>query len=150
MGVSFGQAPFYMSGWFDQPAIMVAMRDITDGTNSTLMFSEVVQGQGGDLRGYTWWGFGSGFYTYLMPNTSEPDVMQYGSQCRSLYLDNPPCVEKTSTRHVTLASRSRHPGGVQSALCDGSVRFFSDNIQLVIWRALGTSGGGEVIDSKNE
>ena len=45
---------------------------------------------------------------------------------------------------MTNAARSRHPGGVQCALCDGSVRFVSDNIALDTWRALSTSQGGEV------
>jgi len=46
---------------------------------------------------------------------------------------------------MTWASRSRHPGGVQSALCDGSVRFMSDDVAIDIWRALSTSQGAEVV-----
>jgi prepilin-type processing-associated H-X9-DG protein len=43
---------------------------------------------------------------------------------------------------LTLASRSRHTGGVQSLLCDGSVRFISDNIDKATWRRLGSSEDG--------
>jgi prepilin-type processing-associated H-X9-DG protein len=43
------------------------------------------------------------------------------------------------------AARSRHPGGVQVALCDGSVRFVENGIALDTWRALSTTRGGEVI-----
>ena len=42
------------------------------------------------------------------------------------------------------AARSRHSGGVNLALCDGSVRFVRDGIELVTWRALATRAGGEV------
>lgn len=46
---------------------------------------------------------------------------------------------------ATMPPSSRHPGGVQMALCDGSVRFISDNIDLRTWRAVGTRSGREVI-----
>ena len=51
----------------------------------------------------------------------------------------------TSVSYSALNSRSYHTGIVQSALCDGSVRAFSSNIDLRIWRALGTRDGGEVL-----
>ena len=34
-----------------------------------------------------------------------------------------------------FAARSRHPGGVSAALCDGSVRFVADEIDLSLWHA---------------
>ena len=49
--------------------------------------------------------------------------------------------------HQTMASRSAHPAGVNSSMGDGSVRFFSDIIDVQVWRALCSSRGGEVIDS---
>jgi prepilin-type N-terminal cleavage/methylation domain-containing protein/prepilin-type processing-associated H-X9-DG protein len=42
------------------------------------------------------------------------------------------------------AFTSQHPGGVQFAMCDGSVQFISDTIPLAVFRALGTRAGGEV------
>jgi hypothetical protein len=44
-----------------------------------------------------------------------------------------------------FAARSEHTGGIQTVLCDGSVRFISDNIDLTLWRSLGTRAGGEVM-----
>jgi prepilin-type processing-associated H-X9-DG protein len=43
------------------------------------------------------------------------------------------------------AARSRHAGGVNTLLCDGSVRFAGNNIHLGTWQALGSRAGGEVI-----
>ncbi|MDA0833829.1 MAG: DUF1559 domain-containing protein [Planctomycetota bacterium] len=43
------------------------------------------------------------------------------------------------------AARSQHAGGVSMLLCDGSVRFVSDSVDLGIWRALATKSGTEVL-----
>ncbi len=32
-------------------------------------------------------------------------------------------------------------------MCDGSVRFIKDSLQLDVWKALGTRAGGEIVDS---
>jgi prepilin-type processing-associated H-X9-DG protein len=47
-------------------------------------------------------------------------------------------------RIMTTAS-SYHKGGVQVTLCDGSVRFVSNSVDLALWRALGTRNGSEVV-----
>lgn len=44
-----------------------------------------------------------------------------------------------------VAARSNHPGGVQAAMADGSVRFFKTSIDRRVWRAVGTRAGGEII-----
>ncbi len=40
---------------------------------------------------------------------------------------------------------SRHAGGVNLLMGDGSVRFVKDSIDLASWRALGTRAGGEIL-----
>ena len=46
-----------------------------------------------------------------------------------------------------FTARSRHPGGVNTLLMDGSVHFARDGINLKLWRALATRSGGEVVGS---
>ncbi|WP_169978206.1 DUF1559 domain-containing protein [Tautonia rosea] len=43
--------------------------------------------------------------------------------------------------------RSKHPGGVNVMLADGSVRFVKDTIALQTWYSLGTKSGGEVLSA---
>ena len=42
---------------------------------------------------------------------------------------------------------SRHPGGANLGMLDGSVKFVKDSINLGAWGALGTKAGGEVISA---
>jgi prepilin-type processing-associated H-X9-DG protein len=59
---------------------------------------------------------------------------------------NPPCAPATGGPYrQTVAARSRHPGGVNAALCDGSVRFIGSTINLDTWRWLGTIRGKETL-----
>ncbi len=42
-------------------------------------------------------------------------------------------------------ARSYHPGGANHGLCDGSVTFFSETIDLNTYQALGSPAGGEAV-----
>lgn len=54
-------------------------------------------------------------------------------------------ISDTPGEHAIVSARSLHTGGVNSLLMDGSVRFVSDNIDLGLWRAVGTRAKGEVV-----
>jgi len=43
------------------------------------------------------------------------------------------------------AARSRHPGGVNISLADGSTRFITETVDMAIWRGLATPNGREVL-----
>jgi prepilin-type N-terminal cleavage/methylation domain-containing protein/prepilin-type processing-associated H-X9-DG protein len=144
-GLAFGGAPFSRSA---QSRLM----DITDGTSNTLMLSEVKQGQGQDFRGLTWWAEGSGFTTYRTPNSPGFDYIANGSGA-------PGCVPTSQNplnadckafpspqpNWNVFTARSRHTGGVNVALCDGSTRFVTDSIAWATWQALGTSRAGDIV-----
>ena len=150
-GIAFGGAPFGDIGspLADQsrpPRATVRFRDLVDGLSTTLLLGEVVVGQGADLRGFSWWGDAAGFETYLTPNSPSPDVLASADYCEDRP-PNPPCVASTPAFTDLYAARSRHPGGVNVALADGSVRFVKDSVQPVTWRAFSTTRGGEVVSS---
>lgn len=135
-GVRFGGAPFANRKSFKFSALV-------DGLSNTLLMAEVRQGQGRDLRGFTWWGDAAEFTTYLAPNSTLGDSIYSAYYCNSADPFNPPCQVSTTSQPTMFASRSLHPGGVQVLLGDGSVRFVSENINLATWRALGTARGKE-------
>lgn len=146
----------------------VRFRDVTDGMSNTVCFGEHILGVGGNpsssgaspknsegevlelvgatattdatcvagggtwsgMRGAKWLNghYGDTIYNhYYGPNSRQFD-----------------CGNKSHNFGLT-AARSRHEGGVHVLLCDGSVRFVSENIDLSIWRGLSTRGGGEIL-----
>jgi prepilin-type processing-associated H-X9-DG protein len=48
---------------------------------------------------------------------------------------------------MTNIPRSKHPGGVNVGLCDGSVRFVKNSVNIYIFQALASTKGSEVISS---
>jgi prepilin-type processing-associated H-X9-DG protein len=50
-----------------------------------------------------------------------------------------------SNMSMNVPPSSRHTGGVNVLMGDGSVRFVRDSVDLTTWRAMGTMNGGEVV-----
>jgi len=88
------------------------------------------------------WGTGdpgdSLFQTLVPPNsTTYPWAdcrMDCGASCGAVF---------TGYHNAT----SLHPGGVNVAMADGSVKFVKSSIAMMTWWALGTKAGGEVISA---
>ncbi|WP_169977329.1 DUF1559 domain-containing protein [Tautonia rosea] len=149
LGVPFGGAPFSDVDWCStRPAANITRNfsAFRDGTSNTLLAGECIQGQLNDLRGFTAWGDAAFFTAWNTPNSRLPDVMS--QNCRNLEEGNPPCViaggDNGPTRHGV---RSRHPGGANMAMADGSVRFVKDTVNVFTWRSLSTTRGGEVVSA---
>ncbi len=107
-----------------------------------------VQGRRGDLRGFAWSGGGCHFEALLPPNAAQQDVLEAGGYCIPADPMNPPCRGRSGrATPESIAARSRHPGGVQATMCDRSGRFYSDNVNLDVWRGVSTAGGKETVGS---
>jgi len=84
-------------------------------------------------------------HVQLTPNTNIPDEsIPYITFCNpenNVPELNLPCVGAWATTN-NVAARSRHPGGVNGLLGDGSVHFFSETIDVATWRSLGWMADG--------
>jgi prepilin-type N-terminal cleavage/methylation domain-containing protein/prepilin-type processing-associated H-X9-DG protein len=91
-----------------------------------------------DPRGFAWVNgeFRCALYNhYMKPNSAVFDCMgvQLGGGVKLQF-----------TPYGWRAARSNHPGGVNVALADGSLRFVGDELDAAIWTALSTTAGAEV------
>lgn len=82
---------------------------------------------GGWIHGREYYG---AYNHYLPPNSALMDMNTCG--------------------YGIFGARSNHTNGVQVARCDGSITFLSQNVDLRVWRALGTRSAGEVIAGIDE
>ena len=137
-GLLFQKSPFSVN-------TVQNMATFTDGTSKTLMVSELVQTQTEDERAEWWNDVGCNFMTRTTPNSTVPDQMD--NWCVNRPRNNEPCVTNGQITLMWMASRSRHPGGLNSLFGDGSVKFMKSTVSLNIWRGLGSVAGGEVISS---
>ena len=162
------------NGAFAQPGTL--FRDFTDGTSTTAAFAEMVLGATGpsvlgsardrlaatypladptvdnehpetlrvacdrvasgsisllNSKGWQWFDGNPGhaLYYHIMPVG--------GNSCRN---------DNDGEQDYAATAASRHPGGANCLFADGHLQFVSDRISLLVWRALGSRNGGEVID----
>jgi prepilin-type processing-associated H-X9-DG protein len=158
-----------LPGPFENPQLVgtvelpkpIKVKQVTDGTSKTLMFLEMRQAPTAgppdaaiDRRARLWIPASSTFQisTLLVPNSTacasglSPDAkLGCGKDIGfCLDIDGLPCARSNTASTYTLAARSRHPGGVSVALCDGSVRFVSSDVDIQVWRVYGSRAGNEV------
>jgi len=142
-GVTFGGAPF-------RPRTGLKLTDLTDGTSNTLLLSEstvlltVNTGWHGPLGETTHSVGGQTFNGWQTPNATGGDEIARLMPPAGSLNGRPTPVAASDTLTQVFAARSKHTGGVNAALSDGSIRFFRDGILLANWRALSTATGGEV------
>ncbi|MGH7170148.1 MAG: DUF1559 domain-containing protein [Gemmataceae bacterium] len=122
-GFANGDGMMFRSDW-TRPVRLLAD---TDGTSNTFMLGEDVPA----LNDWCSWPYSNNAYgtCAIPPNVRPPGGGSY----------NP------NDWQNTWSFRSRHPGGVNFALADGSVHFIPDKIDLGVYRALATVAGGEVV-----
>jgi len=168
----FGGAPFV-------PRKANRLAKITDGTSSTLMMSEALvlpetAGWGGPYSDAQTALGGQVFTGFNTPNSSQPDALcrqgEWWANVRAgwmeqqlpLHASGTPAQPVTAGRGASadavdephhkqqhIAARSKHPGGVNASRCDGSIDFFSDDVELQVWDEMCSAASGNPIGISN-
>ncbi len=90
------------------------------------------------------WHYGAPGHTMYnhrrVPNDPQPD-------CRGGLPHSDKSDPNWSNLSLNVTARSLHPGGVNSLMADGSVKFMKNTINVVTWQALGSRNGGEVVSA---
>ena len=127
-----------------------SFRQITDGTSNTLLIAEIIPGGPCSIRGVFAYDEGPVFMQDYVPNSTVPDLVRWCDKEDDVSLGvytAAPCNPQLSKLNMVLhTARSRHPGGIVTGFCDGSTRYISDNINLIVWKAYGTPREGEIVN----
>ena len=152
--------PFYLNS-------RTSLTDITDGTSNTAAWSEHLTG---DFSNAISTDNGDTYEPGIYPNTAD-DAMAYcanvnindlskqgysnvgapwleGYHSTTIYFHVGPPNSRSCMYppgRIATTANSNHTAGVNVALCDGSVRFVANGVNLATWRALGSISGGEVV-----
>jgi prepilin-type N-terminal cleavage/methylation domain-containing protein/prepilin-type processing-associated H-X9-DG protein len=93
-----------------------------------------------DLRGFSWANgeYRTTLYNHArVPNSAVLDCLAA--------LMSTPDLARMYAGYGWRAARSRHPGGVNVVMADGSGQFVGDTVDPAVWKALATRGGGEAL-----
>ncbi|MEM8944333.1 MAG: DUF1559 domain-containing protein [Planctomycetota bacterium] len=127
------------------------VRDVTDGTSNTIFVGE----HSSALSEKTWVGVIPGAFTH--PNFSSPEngpdaaatltLVHAGPSGGELDITGFPIIHPINfpTFHVGQMY-AEHPGGGQVGMGDGSVRFISEDINLILFAELSSIAEGELIE----
>jgi prepilin-type N-terminal cleavage/methylation domain-containing protein len=159
-------APFGFSagstGWNFVP-FATKLSDITDGTSHTMLMGEMrvfPKDEGmnpANAAGVEWtsWadadprgvaitatGGTPSFSAYATPNSGID-----GIKGRCDYDPGLPCEAAVTSLEFRIMARSRHPGGVNVSMSDGTVRFIQNTIALAPWQEMATMNSGQPVGS---
>jgi prepilin-type processing-associated H-X9-DG protein len=159
-----GIGPLYMNPWAKANRTLIPgvwcitkptkLKDITDGTATTVLLGEKAHIATADgippidefaeekgRRRRTFWA-----YTYTSYQRSVTFL-----QTRSIISDYTRCLNIPGWEGEDPCKRSwgsLHPSGFNITLCDGSVQFISDSIDIFVFGAMSTIAAGDIVQQQ--
>jgi prepilin-type N-terminal cleavage/methylation domain-containing protein/prepilin-type processing-associated H-X9-DG protein len=127
------------SGIFARLNWAASIPEITDGTSKTIAMGEVLPDCNLEFIRFGWWD-SQAFYVATGPPINF-------DSCRQVPWGQGPQDCGTYANWNTSAGfKSRHPGGAQFVMADGSVHFISENIDYHNYQRLGDRRDGEAVE----
>lgn len=149
-GTPYGPPPGWVKGEgglrgiFDYAfSQVVGIQGITDGTSNTLMAGESLPEMRANLAFYVNNGATAGTTVPISYNSNAIPPNSPGCN-PAIWEGNPPGCRFSAAAE---GFKSRHPGGANFVMCDGSVKFLKSSISMPTYCALGSRAGGEVISA---
>ena len=147
--VAAGSLPSGPFGWTNQTgvglrALQTKLQRISDGTSNTLMMAEIIMAKedgAWDMRG-DFQNDDLGYVNHQFMVVNTPNGGTDSNTCATANDSLMPCTLTVASQHA--AARSRHPGGVNTVFCDGTVRFVVNGISINNWRSMGTMDAGDI------
>jgi prepilin-type processing-associated H-X9-DG protein len=136
------QGPFYND-------ISVTFANIIDGLSNTFLAGESVQPPSHYSTVYgPYWGSGTHTSTHgrILPPTSINAIACAPNGPSGIFYPNTTPAYLKKLPYAWVFS-SKHPGGVNMVMGDGSVRFCKDSISLYAWWGMATIANGEIISA---
>ncbi len=142
-------------GIFNRLGVKINMAGVTDGLSNTIMLGECTIGQNDQLRfNYGWYGYngGNNIATTIIPiNYATDPNSANGPLAGGCWDFNFPgtCISPLTcvwNWDVSLGFKSKHTGGANFCLGDGSVRFISQSIDPLTFNYLGCRNDGQVFN----
>jgi len=120
-----------ISGVFSRYTWAARMRDITDGTSTTITVGEILPKCGDHHRGG--WRNSNALWTSTVAPINYPtcpgEAPGHGG--------SPYDCNSDANWTTSQGFKSKHPGGAQFVFCDGSVHFLTDSIDYTTYQRLG-------------
>ncbi len=138
---TLSDGPFYRNA-------RIGVSAVTDGLSNTVFLGE----HSAALSDETWVGVVPGAvgcptpkFAFSACDVAATQVLVHSGPNAG---EDPPLIHPPNSRLAKLCGMyAEHPGGCNVLMGDGSVRFASSNISQVVWPALATRAGGEIISS---
>jgi prepilin-type N-terminal cleavage/methylation domain-containing protein/prepilin-type processing-associated H-X9-DG protein len=137
-------APGSISGIISRVGWGAKIRDITDGTSNTIAAGEIRPQCGDHLRN-GWFHFNSLWVATTAPINYPIACVREDPLNGVAWNAIPQSCNHWQNWQTSQGFKSRHTGGSHFLLCDGSVRFISENINYQTYQRLGDRRDGEVV-----
>lgn len=127
-----------ISGVFARSTWAASIKEITDGTSHTIAMGEILPRS----SAFQWvygWTFSEGLWFATTP------PINYQTDTDEIALPAAPGTSWETDFNTAMGFKSRHPGGANFCMCDGSARFLSQDIDYTTYQMLGARADGEAI-----